>query len=533
MLKCWGRRKMSAALAAGLMEADEGLARRNTPFHAIPGPPSLPLIGRLKDYSSLGRYGVGRLHERHLDLHRQYGDICREKLLGREIVHVFSREIAQEVFMQEGRYPGRTVIEPDVVYRTGRGIPLGLLNLQDAEWHRLRRLAQDRILRPAVQSAVLHNMDNIAQEFVMRTDMLRDPGSDVMERNYKDELHLWSLESIARLAFGIRAGCLGMDLTENSDAMQLVRSTQMYFRCLGKLIFSLPLYKVVPTPTWRSMASAQDTFVRLSENYIRQAWRNAEHGDPGTEDSLLFHLLKKSELSKEEVGATITDLFQGGIDTTTNGMMYSLFALAKNPEVQDLVYREIRTHLPEGAPVTPEVLRKMKYLKAVIKETLRLWPVIFGNPRLYDYDVVLGGYDVPAKTEILVHHRVMCRQERYFTDPLTFDPTRWLRDENTSPVPPYLFMPFGHGVRMCIGRRFAEQQLQLLIIRILQRFHVECQEAELGQVFSLVLLPDRNPRFVFRRRQGHTAWAPQAWTHGVGTTGRDARRRHRRQGHTA
>eukprot|EP00058_Branchiostoma_floridae_P024228 XP_002609718.1 hypothetical protein BRAFLDRAFT_102467 [Branchiostoma floridae] len=431
-----------------------------------------------------GRYGVGKLHERHLDLHRQYGDICREKLLGREIVHVFSREIAQEVFMQEGRYPGRTVIEPDALYRTTRGIPLGLLSLQDAEWHRLRRLAQDRILRPAVQSAVLPNMDRIAQEFVMRTDMLRSPGSDVMERNYKDELHLWSLE--------------------------------------WKLIFSLPLYKVVPTPTWRKLAAAQDTFFRLSENYIKQVLTDSGDGDPETQDSLLLHLLRKSELSKEEVSATMTDLFQGGIDTTTNGMMYSLFALAKNPEVQELVCQEIRTHLPEGARVTPEVLGKMKYLKAVIKETFRvclpgccrLWPVIFGTARQYDYDVVLGGYDVPAKTEILVHHRVMCRQDKYFRDPLTFDPTRWLRDEKTPRVPTYLFMPFGHGVRMCIGmlniiltirRRFAEQQLQLLVIRMLQRFHVECEEAELRQVFSLVLLPDRNPRFIFRRRQGETA----------------------------
>ncbi|CAH1253754.1 CYP27A1 [Branchiostoma lanceolatum] len=505
ILKSWGRRKMCAALAAEWAEADEGLADNNVPFRAMPGPPKLPLIGRLKDYSSLGRYGVGKLHERHLDLHRQYGDICREKLLGREIVHVFSREIAREVFMQEGRYPGRTVIEPDALYRTARGIPLGLLNLQDAEWHRLRRLAQDRILRPAVQSAVLPNMDRIAQEFVMRTDMLRAPGSDVMERNYKDELHLWSLESIARLAFGIRVGCLGMNLTENSDVMRLIRSTQMYFRCVGKLIFSLPLYKVVPTPTWRKIAAAQDTFFRLSESYIKQASTNSGDGDPEAQDSLLLHLLKKTELSKEEVSATITDLFQGGIDTTTNGMMYSLFALAKNPEVQDKVYQEIRTHLPEGASVTPEVLGRMKYLKAVIKETFRLWPVIFGTARQYGYDVVLGGYDVPAKTEILVHHRVMCRQDKNFTDPLTFNPTRWLRDENTSRVPTYLFMPFGHGVRMCIGRRFAEQQLQLLIIRMLQRFHVESEEAELRQVFSLVLLPDRNPRFVFRRRQGETA----------------------------
>ena len=198
-------------------------------------------------------------------------------------------------------------------------------------------------------------------------------------------------------------------------------------------------------------------------------------------------------------------LFSDGLSTTTPTILFNLYALATNPEVQDKVYREIESVVGKGGEkdISQEHINKMVYLKAFVKETFRLWPNGTEVSRFLEQDLVLSGYQVtrnkemiksaklrhypqvPSGTHVDLNPSVHFRDPNLFPDPDTHRPERWLRAElkvtnaleaktnKTSKatktshkrlelsesdvtsgvkIHPYLLTPFGHGTRMCAGR---------------------------------------------------------------------------------
>ena len=127
----------------------------------------------------------------------------------------------------------------------------------------------------------------------------------------------------------------------------------------------------------------------------------------------------------------------------------------------------------------------MSYTRAVLKETLRMNPISVGIGRILNKDMVLGGYHVPknvswinwnnmlkalwlySQTIVVTQNFVSCRLEKNFTKPLEFIPERWIKNEGVkSSVNPFLVIPFGHGSRSCIARRFAEQNILVFLLRV-------------------------------------------------------------------
>ena len=97
------------------------------------------------------------------------------------------------------------------------------------------------------------------------------------------------------------------------------------------------------------------------------------------------------------------------------------------------------------------------------------FPIEGGTTRILTKDVELGGYDVPKGTLVALNNQTMCLQERYFPDADQFIPERWLKSDvcHRHELPKFVMLPFGHGVRMCLGRRFAEQEIYLAIIKVI------------------------------------------------------------------
>ena len=124
---------------------------------------------------------------------------------------------------------------------------------------------------------------------------------------------------------------------------------------------------------------------------------------------------------------------------------------------------------------TPETLARMPYLKAWLRETLRLYPVLSAIPRR-PKDIILGGYHIPggtAQVEFLVHQ--MGWDEGILEDAEAFKPERWLRNKDTALIESaeaFASLPFGFGTSMCLGRRIAELELHLAMARIVQQFDI-------------------------------------------------------------
>ena len=113
----------------------------------------------------------------------------------------------------------------------------------------------------------------------------------------------------------------------------------------------------------------------------------------------------------------------------------------------------------------------LRYADAVIKESTRLYPPVWGFGREALQDCEIGGFRVPKGTQVVMSQWVMHRDERYFDSPQAFRPERWL-DGSTEGLPKYAYLPFGGGPRLCIGQSFAKMEAVLLLATIAQRFRL-------------------------------------------------------------
>ncbi|KAK2571369.1 Cytochrome P450 27C1 [Acropora cervicornis] len=122
--------------------------------------------------------------------------------------------------------------------------------------------------------------------------------------------------------------------------------------------------------------------------------------------------------------------------------------------------------------------------------SLRLSSVLPGNARVLDQDIVLSGYRIPAKTFIAMELYCTAHSEKYFKDAMEFKPERWLR-ENRDEYHAFANLPFGYGVRMCLGRRVAELEIYLFLCKLLQRFRIEYVGEELEPIQKLLSVPEK------------------------------------------
>lgn len=144
-----------------------------------------------------------------------------------------------------------------------------------------------------------------------------------------------------------------------------------------------------------------------------------------------------------------------------------MYHLAKNPEKQAILRQEIASKLPEkNSKLSGQNMANMPYLRACIKESARLSPIALGNIRTLPHDVVMSGYRIPKGFEVATSNVTLMNDDSYYKDSAKFLPERWLKDADNADIKgkhPYVFLPFGFGPRMCVGRRFAELEMEVLI----------------------------------------------------------------------
>ncbi|TMW40158.1 hypothetical protein DOY81_014762, partial [Sarcophaga bullata] len=149
------------------------------------------------------------------------------------------------------------------------------------------------------------------------------------------------------------------------------------------------------------------------------------------EKSVLEKLLK---IDRKIAKVMAMDMLMAGVDTTTSTMAGLLLCLAKNPSKQAKLREEVLKLLPQkDSEFQEESLKHIPYLKACIKESLRMYPIIMGVAREVANDVVLSGYRVPKGTDVSLMQFSLIGNEEYFPRPKEFLPERWLRTDKAAP----------------------------------------------------------------------------------------------------
>ncbi|GAN02680.1 cytochrome P450 [Mucor ambiguus] len=183
-----------------------------------------------------------------------------------------------------------------------------------------------------------------------------------------------------------------------------------------------------------------------------------------------------SEISDDMLLSNMCVLFTAGHDTTTAGLLFCIYELAINQDIQDKARNEIISILgDEKSDVLPtaEQLVKMEYLNMIIKETLRLHsPVAVSSPRLTMEDCMLGSTLIPKGSTVVIDAISIHRNSKYWKHPDVFNPDRFAAggEAEKHAGSGLTYVPFGSGSRHCIGRNFAMNEQKVMLSMFLRKY---------------------------------------------------------------
>src|SRR5260221_5866378 len=160
-----------------------------------------------------------------------------------------------------------------------------------------------------------------------------------------------------------------------------------------------------------------------------------------------------------------------GHDTTANALNWTFYLLSKHPSVAERLRGELDQVLAGRAP-TLDDLPRLPFAKAVLEESLRLYPTAWIFERQAVVEDEIGGYRVPRKAIVAICPYTLHRHPRYWERPDEFDPDRFYGQPNAS-RPKYAYLPFGGGPRLCIGNAFAMMEAQIILAMVAQEWSLD------------------------------------------------------------
>jgi cytochrome P450 len=192
----------------------------------------------------------------------------------------------------------------------------------------------------------------------------------------------------------------------------------------------------------------------------------------------------------EQLGDQVATMILAGHETTATALFWSLYLLALDPLTQDELAAEVK-----GAAVNDASdLERLKFTRAVVDETMRLYPPAFLIARAAAGRDIIAGIPVRKNDIVLIAPWLLHRHEKLWRDPNAFIPARFMPP---SPAPDrFAYMPFGVGARICVGAHFALVEATLALAKLIGAFRVELLDKEPVMPIGVVTTqPDRSPMF--------------------------------------
>ncbi|XP_053140833.1 sterol 26-hydroxylase, mitochondrial-like isoform X2 [Hemicordylus capensis] len=371
-------------------------------------------------------------------------------------------------------------------------------------WHCLRQMLNKRMLRPSEAVLYAPAINEVVSDLIVHLQHEREKSPcGMVVQDVANQLYRFALEGISYILFETRIGCL---------QKQIPAKTQNFINSIGLMFKNFVFVNVLPKwtrellPFWNRYLESWDTIFAFGRNLIDKRVEEISaqlEKEEGPKGAYLTYLLSNGKLTIEEVSGSVAELLMAGVDTTSNTLAWTLYHLSKDTAIQDALFLEVVGVVPKGQIPKAEDLTRMPLLKAIIKETLRLYPVVPLNSRVAVEDVVLEGYHFPKGTLFTFCHFILSRDETSFPEPNKFVPQRWLRKERASSHHPFSSIPFGYGVRGCVGHRIAELEMHLALARIIQKYEVRPsrQGDDVKPLARIVLVPERPINLQFLDRQ--------------------------------
>ncbi|CAM9544107.1 sterol 26-hydroxylase, mitochondrial [Lampetra fluviatilis] len=412
-------------------------------------------------------------HLLQVECKNRYGPMWKSKFGPYTVISVADADLIEQVIRQEGKYPMRFDMKNWTDYRDLRGYAYGPLTENGSKWNHLRSVLNQKMLRPRDMMAYVKPINEVVTDLVARLHMLSDSNGG-MVNDLANEFYKFAFEGISTVLFEKRLGCLEQSVREE---------TQVFINAVRTVFVHSEKISLIPTwirnflPLWKHYCNAWDVIFSFGMKEVDKKMikisEMVARGEP-VEGEYLTYLLSNGKLTEHEIHGSIAELLLAGIDTTSNTMSWALYHLSREPHLQERLHQEVESVCPGDTVPNVQDLAKMSFLKAVIKETLRLYPVVPSNSRLIgEGGSKVGGYVFPKNTLFQLCHYAVSHNPEIFPDPEAFKPERWLRKGTMLAHPPFGSIPFGFGVRACVGRRVAELEMYLTLSRLIKEFEVQ------------------------------------------------------------
>ena len=453
----------------------EGSAVLSAPSARPPGPRGLPLLGQAWHF---GRDPLGFL----AGIARRYGDIAYFTLGANRVFYVSRPEYIWEVLVaQRAKFEISTMrlrLEP--------ALGTGLLTSR-GELHARQR----RLMLPVFRKSRIESYAGVMFAYAART---RDRWRHGEVINVTDEM--------MRLAMGLAAKSLfDHDIEDDSDGVS--RNLGILLEFFARLMSPfLQLSLKLPLPSTLRLRRAMLELDEIIYRMIDVRRRNPLRGE-----DLLSLLVRARDddtdeyMTEKQLRDEVFTLLMAGHETTANVLGWTAYLLSQHPEADGRAYDEVRSVLAGREQIQAADLERLRFLRMVIMEGMRLYPPAWFVGRSALEDASIGGYTVPCGASVLMSQYLMHRDARYFEEPESFLPERWA-DGLLERLPRGAFFPFSAGDRHCIGEGFAWQEALLVLATLIDRWRFELVPGQdIRPSPSITLRPNAGIRMVTRLRK--------------------------------
>ncbi|KAL5737432.1 hypothetical protein ACOSP7_030193 [Xanthoceras sorbifolium] len=459
---------------------------KNSSTKIPPGPWKLPLIGNMHQL-------VGSLpHHRLRDLAKKYGPVMHLQLGENSTIVVSSAEIAEEVLKTHGIIFANRPFLISVKAASYDFSDIGFAPYGNY-WRQLRKICTIELL----STRRVQSFRSIREEET----------SNLIKTIYSNEGSLINLsEKIFALTYGITArAAFGNKCKDQQKFISIVKEVVGLASgfSIADMYPSVGMLEVITGMKSKAekLHQQRDRILEDILNEHRERKQNTKTGQREADEYLVDVFLRLQKdgdldfpLTNNNIKAVIWDIFSAGSDTSSTAVEWAMSEMLKNPRVMKKAQAEIRRVFDGRGKVDESGIHELKFLKAIVQETLRLHPSApLGLPRVNIERCQINGYEIPANTRTLVNIWAIARDPKYWTEPEKFNPKRFLDSPVDYNGTNFAYVPFGAGRRICPGIQFALPNVELPLAQMLYHFDWELpngmkeDDLDMTEVFGVVV----------------------------------------------
>ena len=422
---------------------------------------------------------------------REHGDIVHFRLGPQDIYLISNPEWIKDILVTHQTNFTKSRFLERAKILLGEG-----LLTSEGEFHRRQR----RLVQPAFHR---DRLIGYASAMVETTAHTREHWTNGAQLDMSREMMRLTLGVVAKTLFNA-------DVSSDADEIGNALTQVMVLFDMVLMPFSEWIEKL-PLPSVRRFEKARDFLDQTIYGIIAE--RRASKEDKG--DLLSMLLLAQDEdggagMSDKQIRDEALTLFLAGHETTANAMMWAWYLISQNPSAAQKFYDEVDSVL-QGRLPTFDDLPRLKYTEGVFAESMRLYPPawVIGRRAIADYSI--AQFAIPAKSILMMSPWVVHRDPRWFPEPEQFRPERWSEPDTR---PKFSYFPFGGGMRVCIGERFAWMEGVLLLATVAQQWRFKLVPGHPVATAALITLRAKHGmKMVAERRTANSlAMSPSSST---------------------